>query len=109
MRDRKTARPSGTFDKKLRAAIVAHAQSRLSGGERVASIAESLAVKGDTLHYWLEKVGIEQRHKQTRFRRVRMVETVANEKQGVTVFGPGGTRVDGLSLEQAAELLRRMS
>ena len=109
MRDRKTARPGGIFDKKLCAAIVAHAQLRLSAGERVAGIAESLSIKGDTLHYWLEKAGIKQRRKQTRFRRVRVVETVANEKAGVTVFGPGGTRVDGLSLEQAAELLRRMS
>ena len=109
MRDRKTARPGGIFDKKLCAAIVAHAQLRLSAGERVAGIAESLSIKGDTLHYWLDRAGIKQRRKQTRFRRVRVVEAVVNEKAGVTVFGPGGTRIDGLSLGQAAELLRRMS
>lgn len=109
MSDRKTARAGGRFDKKLWAAIVGHAQLRLSGGERVADIAESLAIKADTLRHWLDKAGVKQRRSRSRFRHVRVVEAVANEKAGLTVFGPGGTRIDGLSLTQAAELLRRMS
>lgn len=48
LRGMKTPQPGGPFDKKLRAAIVAHAQLRLTGGERVADIAESLAINGDT-------------------------------------------------------------
>ena len=78
-------------------------------GERVAGIAESLGMQSDTLRHWLKGLDAKGRSKSSRFRRVRVVEAQPGANTGVTLLGPGGTRIDGLSLGQAAELLRRMS
>lgn len=110
MRDRKgSSRPGVAFNKKLRAQIVTHAQTRISAGERVADIAESLEIKCDTLRYWLERLGTKRGRKTSPFRPVRVVDTEPSAAASVTLFGPGGTRIEGLSLNQAAELLRRVS
>lgn len=102
-------RPGVAFSRKLRAKIVAHVKGRLQRGEKVAGIAASLGIKYDTLRYWVDKMGAKRADKPTRFRRVRVVTAPPEAVTGVTLFGPGGTRIDGLSLNQAAELLRRMS
>jgi hypothetical protein len=108
--DRKgSTRPGVAFNKDLRDQIVTHAQTRLSAGERVLGIAESLGMQGDTLRYWLAGLGAERAGKTSQFRRVRVVKAEPGAEAGLTLFGPGGTRIDGLSLAQAAELLRRMS
>ena len=109
-RDRKgSTRPGVAFNKKLRAQIVAHAQTRLSAGERVMGIAESLGIMSDTLRYWLHGPGAKRERETTGFRRVRVVKAEPGAASDLTLFGPGGTRIDGLSLSQAAELLRRLT
>jgi hypothetical protein len=83
----------------------------MQSGESMVDIATSVGVKPYTLRYWMEGNGTTgaKKPKASRFRPVRVVETQPGVTNGVTVFGPGGTRIDGLSLNQAAELLRRMS
>jgi hypothetical protein len=81
----------------------------MQGGERLAAIAVSIGIKYDTLRYWIEGTGAKRVSKSPQFRRVRVIEAQPGATAGVTLFGPGGTRIDGLSLVQAAELLRRMS
>ena len=88
---------------------MAHTQKRLQSGERLGVIASSVGIKYDTLHYWIEGPGVKGGNKPAHFRRVRVVKAKLGAETGVTLFGPGGTRIDGLSLAQAAELLRRMS
>ncbi len=112
LRDRKGAtRPRVAFDRKLRAEILSHAQERLRGGERLVDIASSIGIKPLTLRHWTygNETTSAKKPSASRFRAVRVVEAQPGGASGVTLFGPGGTRIDGLSLNQAAELLRRMS
>ena len=75
MRDRKgSSRPGVAFNRKLRAQIVTHAQTRISAGERVADVAERLGIKCDTLRYWLERLGAKRENKMSRFRPVHVVD-----------------------------------
>ena len=97
------------FNRDLRSQIIAVAQKQMQAGERVADIAENLGIKSDTLRYWLHGLSAKRLHKPAHFRRVRVVKAEPGAETGLTLFGPGGTRIDGLSLGQAAELLRRMS
>ena len=109
-RDRKGSTCRGkAFNPKLRAQVVAHTQQRVQSGERLPAIAASMGIKYDTLRYWIEGPSPKRADKSSAFRPVRVTEGQPSAAAGVTLFGPGGTRIEGLSLEQAAALLRRMS
>ena len=85
----------------LRAEAVAFARAAHASGERYKAIAATLGVKPDTLMRWC-RAGREPK----KFARVVVKRTAAPR---LTVHGPAGTRIEQLSIAQAAELLRALS
>jgi len=85
----------------LRAEAVAFAMAAHASGERYKAIAATLGLKPDTLMRWC-RAGREPK----KFARVVVKRTTAPR---LTVHGPAGTRIEQLSIAQAAELLRALS
>jgi hypothetical protein len=81
-----------------RARAVAHALARRREGAGLERIARELGVSRTALVDWLREPSFER------------VEVIAEESHhgGLTVHGPHGVRVEGLSLIEVAELLRRL-
>jgi transposase-like protein len=95
------------FTKEAESAAVSFAVRRLERGESAAQIATELGLKGGTLQRWL------QRHRRgaggqggSRFHEV---EVTPKQGRHVVVHGQFGVRVEGLSLDETAELLRKLS
>ena len=82
----------------LRAETIAFAKAEHASGKRYKSIASALGVKAETLMRWCRA-----QREPKKFARV-VVKRTARAK--LTVHGPAGTRIEELSIEQAAELLR---
>jgi hypothetical protein len=106
---RGVTKPGLRFNTKLRDEVIAHVRKRQQTGETLKAIALSLGIKRHTLRYWLYGLVDKGSGKASRFRAIGVIEKPSNSDTGVTVLGPGGTRIDGLTLGQAAELLRRLS
>jgi len=85
----------------LRAEAVAFATAAHASGQRYKAIAATLGLKPDTLMRWC-RAGREPK----KFARVVVKRTAAPR---LTVHGPAGTRIEQLSIAQAAELLRALS
>ena len=85
----------------LRAEAVAFAMAAHASGERYKALAATLGLKPDTLMRWC-RAGREPK----KFARVVVKRTTAPR---LTVHGPAGTRIEQLSIAQAAELLRALS
>ena len=84
----------------LRAEAVAFARAAHASGQRYKAIAATLGLKPDTLMRWC-RAGREPK----KFARVVVKRTMPR----LTVHGPAGTRIEQLSIAQAAELLRALS
>jgi len=84
----------------LRAEAVAFAKAQHALGQRYKPIAKALGVKAETLMRWCRA------SREPKFTRV-VVKPAAPER--LTVHGPAGTRIEQLSIAQAAELLRALS
>lgn len=101
MRVRPMVRMAGVgrpYDADDRARIVAHAIARRREGAGMKAIAREVGVSSTTLYDWLRG---------PRFERVEVVAEAAHHTRH-TVHGPHGVRVEGLSLADVAELLRRL-
>ncbi|NNE18476.1 MAG: hypothetical protein HKN10_08375 [Myxococcales bacterium] len=85
----------------LREEAVAFAKAEHALGARYRSIAMTLGLKPDTLMRWCRA-----RREPKKFARVVMKRAARAE---LTVHGPAGTRIEQLSVKQAAELLRALS
>lgn len=109
--DRKRAdRARKPFDREIRSQVVAHAVRRCKAGESVDIIANSLGLKGDTLRYWLGRLQAKPVSERATFRRVRVAREQSSVALGaLTLWGPGGTRLEGLTSEQVLDLWRRLS
>lgn len=81
------------------------ASSQIDGGKSVDEVARKLGLDGVTLRRWLRR----ERRAKAAFAPVRM-EPVKREEPvgGVVVHGPGGLRIEGMGVEEVAELLRRL-
>jgi transposase-like protein len=99
LRSRRDSRRRVSED--VRAEAVAFARAAHASGERYKSIATTLGLKPDTLMRWCR-----DRREPKKFARVVMKRAAAPR---LTVHGPAGTRIEALSIEQVAELLRALS
>jgi hypothetical protein len=88
----------------LRAEVLRHARARISAGASRAAVCEELDVSEPTLMRFLD--GDKPR---ANFARVRIVEQRATAKRTLTVKGPCGIVVEGLTMTEVAELLRKAS
>jgi hypothetical protein len=103
----RTADRSGVgrgYPKTLRARVVAYAERAHAAGRPRADVAEALGLAPITLARW----GRPRRAAAPGFRPVVVAEPARAAPAGVAVVLPGGVRVEGLTLEQAAELCRRL-
>ena len=100
-----TSRRSVRYPLPLRREILDFARRRGAAGDRLKEIAQDLGLPWQTLHRWLE------RSPRRRFRPVAVVAippAPAALRSSVSIVTPQGFRVEGLDLESAADLLKRL-
>ena len=93
-RDSRNRVPAG-----LRAEVTAYAQSAQRDGQSYTAVARGLGIKVQTLMRWCRVPS------QPRFSKV-LVSRPSNKT--LTMHGPGGTRIEGLSVEQIATLMKTL-
>jgi transposase-like protein len=117
----KTGRRGGSlpFPEALRAFAVRYAAHTLEAGGTVVEAAQKLGVSGPTLYEWRKGRAAGTQARKRAQQQARLVPVEVSEPKGaaqpvssargsVAVVSPRGFRVEGLSLEAAAELLRRL-
>jgi hypothetical protein len=94
------------YPKALRARVIAYAERAVAAGRPRAGVAEALGLAPVTLARWQRP----HRAAPPGFRPVVVAPEPARVAAAgiVAVVLPGGVRVEGLSVEQAAELCRRL-
>ena len=94
------------YPKTLRARVLAYAQRAAAAGRPRADVADALGLPIATLARWAQPT----RPAAPAFRPVVVAPEPGRVAPagGVAVVLPGGVRVEGLSVEQAAELCRRL-
>ena len=97
-------RGSRGFTERTRQAVVQYVGQRQREGARLDALARELGLAPMTMRRWLEEAGL-YRPAPT------FVPVVVKEDDGASfvVRGPGGLVVEGLSLAQVAELMRRLA
>ena len=97
-------RPDGRkprpYSKEARAFAVSYAKTRQASGESRKSVLKTLGISSPTLSSWMGQ----SRSKKKNLRPV-CVETVSGQG-GLQLVTPGGYRLEGLTVETAAALLR---
>jgi len=87
------------YPTELRDRILGYVEARISDGVTLEKIGEEIAMSWRTLSRWRSE----------RRGGFKKVEVAVETKKTVTVHGPCGVRVDGLDLDETAELIRRLS
>jgi hypothetical protein len=89
----------------LRAAIAAYARDERAAGASYGAIAECLGVSAESIRRWAPlRPGRDGMADE-----LVPVHVVAEAMRPLTVWSPTGYRVEGLSVEETAELLRRLT
>lgn len=98
------ARRNGRVPAQLQAAAVQYAAQRQSAGASLKEVGAELAMSVHTLSYWRAR---HAHAPSTSLARVRIVDPDA-ARDTVVVHGPGGLRIEGLSLDHVVELIARL-
>jgi transposase-like protein len=93
----------GPFPETLRQRLLRYASERWQAGVSVKAVAEELGISVATLAYWRARATAVQEPK------LRPVKVVEKPERGHVAFGPCGTSVRDLSLDEVAELFRKLS
>lgn len=115
----KAGRRSGSlpFPEALRGFAVRYAEHTLAAGGTVVEAAQKLGVSGPTLYEWRKGRPAGHRRPKPTEKSAGLVPVRVSEHparaevagvQQVALVSPGGWRVEGLTLEAAAQLLGRM-
>jgi transposase-like protein len=115
----KAGRRSGSlpFPEALRAFAVRYAEHTLAAGGTVTDAAQKLGVSGPTLYEWRKGRPAGHRRPKPAEQGAALVPVRVGERraqaegagvQQVALVSPGGWRVEGLSVESAAQLLGRL-
>lgn len=98
----------GRFTDALRAETLAVLAARKAQGASQDTVAEELGISGWTLSRWKQQAGRAQAG--AAFRPVRVVREAAppTSPGALTVHGPAGLRVEGLTVEWVAALVRAL-
>src|SRR5512141_244564 len=93
--------PRLRYTPEFRAEAVAYAEERLASGAVLTAVTRELGLGGNTLRTWLAA--------ERQSPRFCKVEIAAEEAAAaLVVYGPGGLRVEGLSIAALAELIRSL-
>lgn len=103
-RKRGKRRGSSEYPKEMRKFAMAFARKAIAGGGTKAGSARDLGVSCMTLDKWLGESASEE---DPTFREI-VVEPEASKVGALVLVTPAGMRVEGLSVETAAELLTRL-
>jgi len=88
------------YPKGLLEQLVAYTVARRRQGAALLTIGDELGISWKTLARWLSE--------RTGTRRFKRVQVIAPSRRDVIVHGPRGLRMEGLSIEDVAELVRRL-
>jgi hypothetical protein len=94
----------GPFPETLRHRLLRYAIERWRAGVPMKSVSDEVGVSVATLSYWRAKTAVPSGQK---IRPVKLVEQQPTRTH--TAFGPCGTRIEDLSLDEIAELFRKLS
>ncbi|ATB34552.1 transposase [Melittangium boletus] len=112
------AKGSGPFPEPMRAFAVRYLAQALEKGETLKSVVERLGVSEPTLQAWRRGQTPGSKARGSEPRLAGLVPVVVNEekvparpREGTTlaVVSPRGWRVEGLGVEEAVEVLRRVA
>jgi transposase len=98
--------PRNRYTAELRELARSYWKKRKAEGATLAAAAKELGIHAKSLHQWSKGRG--------RARQFHPVELIAEEQAGprrgssLVLHGPGGVRVEGLTVESLAALLRRL-
>jgi len=104
--DRRSKR--GPFSYEVRERVQGFLKEKWQSGERLKHIGQQLGLSHHTVQYWRSRWSACD-EKAPKLRRVEVVSEKATVSKTLTMQGPAGTRIDGLSLEEAAALWRKLS
>lgn len=97
--------PRNRYTAELREQATSYWKRRKAEGATLAMAAKELGIHAKSLGQWSKGRGTARR-----FRPVELVEEQAVPRRGssMVLYGPGGVRVEGLTVEALSELLRRL-
>jgi len=103
-------RRRGPFSKEVRQRVEAYLKEKWRSGMSLKRLGEEIGVSGHTVTFWRARWG-ERDEAQPKLRRVEVVSEKPRKpaKTSVTMHGPAGTRIEGLNLDDAAALWRKLS
>lgn len=94
------------YPEAARRAVVELVERQRAGGMELGRIATGLGVSATTLRKWMRVHGA-SRAASSRFREVELVATAA-VPSGLVIYGPCGLRIEGATVADVAELVRRL-
>lgn len=100
--------PGRRVPRLLRERVLAATRQRRAGGASVAELAEAVGLSVETLRRWLDSDVEEARAGHPRPMPVAVIGGAAQSRGALSLVTPSGFRVEGLSVETAAELLARL-
>ncbi len=101
--------PGRRVPRLLRERVLVATRQRRAGGASVATLAEALGLSVETLRRWLgTDVEGQPRAGHPRPMPVAVIGDAAQSRGALSLVTPSGFRVEGLSVETAAELLARL-
>ena len=103
--DRKERR--GPFSKQVRERVQGYLKKKWRSGVSLKRVGQELGLSDHTVQYWRARWS-ERGEEGAKLRRVEVVAESAPSARVVTVHGPAGTRVDGLSLDEVTTLWRKL-
>ena len=81
---------------------------RWQSGESLRKLAKQLGLSNHTVQFWRSHWG-ERKKRGAELRRVEVISEVPLPANHLTVHGPAGMRVDGLTTDEVADLWRKLS
>ena len=98
------------YSRDLQGRVTSWAKGRRAAGLSVPRMCLEVGIGEPTLRRFLEEAdGALANRKPAGFMRVKMVEPASAPGRDVVVHGPCGTRLEGLSVSEVAELFRRLA
>lgn len=93
----------GRFPKTLQGRLLRYAAERWKSGKTLREVAEELGISGHTLSYWRAQLLAKD---ESAFKPIKVV---ADLSRTFTVSGGSHARVEGLTMDEVAELLRKLA
>lgn len=98
----------GPFSPELRERLNDFLRRRWQAGESLGKLAKQLGLSNHTVQFWRSHWG-ERKKRGAELRRVEVISETPLPANPLTVHGPAGMRVEGLTADDVAELWRKLS